>query len=260
MIYALGDVHGQLDQLERALSLIEADGGAEAKLYLVGDLVDRGADSKGVIQRIMDGQAAGKPWSCVLGNHDLMFHQFAETGRVAHPEIKSGKTWLHKALGGMTTLASYMIGAEIDHPDWPGWEAAKADGLDPASPSLIQNLNDAAKSHVPQEHLDWIAARPLFLKAPHDMIVVHAGIRPGVPLSDQAQSDLLWIREDWLDYDARLDHLYVHGHTALDFPQHHGNRINIDGGAGHGRALVPVVRDGADWFTLDENGRTPLVP
>jgi serine/threonine protein phosphatase 1 len=54
--------------------------------------------------------------------------------------------------------------------------------------------------------------------------------------------------------------MYVHGHTALDFPQHHGNRINIDGGAGYGRPLVPTLFDGAGWFTLDDNGRTPLHP
>jgi serine/threonine protein phosphatase 1 len=260
MFYAIGDVHGQIEQLDRALALIEADGGPDAEIFFVGDLVDRGPDSRGVIQRLIDGQASGKYWSCILGNHDLMFHQFVNHGIVSHSEIKSGKTWLHKALGGVNTLASYMDGVDIDHPDWPGWEAAKADGLDPASPSLIEAIQDAAKAHVPLGHLNWIASMSLFAEGPMDVIFVHAGIRPGVQLRDQAQSDLIWIREGWLDHTAPHKHMYVHGHTALEFPQHHGNRINIDGGAGYGRPLVPVAFDGTDWFTLDESGRTPLVP
>lgn len=260
MFYALGDIHGQKAQFDRALALIDADGGADEALYLVGDLVDRGPDSRGVIEAIMAGQRAGKPWHCILGNHDLMFHQFVKTAKVQHPEILSGKTWLHRGLGGVMTLASYMDGAELDHPEWTGWAHAKENGLDPASPSLLRALSEAAQNAVPPDHLDWIASLPLFAKAPWNHMFVHAGIRPGVPLHDQAQSDLLWIRDSWLDHEGALDVLYVHGHTALDFPKHHGNRINLDGGAGYGRPLVPCGFDGESWFTLNEDGRSPLTP
>lgn len=260
MFYALGDVHGQIDQLNRALALIETDGGPEAQVQFVGDLVDRGPDSKGVIQHIIDGQAAGKPWSCILGNHDLMFYQFVTEGIVSHSEISSDKTWLNKSLGGMITLASYLDGVDIDHPDWPGWDAAKADGVDPAPPSLIAALQEQAKAHVPAEHLDWIASLDLYREAPDDIVFVHAGIRPGVALPDQARTDLVWIRTGWLDHTAPHDVMFVHGHTALEFPQHHGNRINIDAGAGYGRPLVPLCYDSGAWFTLDESGRTPLLP
>lgn len=260
MFYALGDIHGQQEQLDRALLLIEADGGADAELFFVGDFVDRGANSKSVIQTIMDGQNAGKPWYCTLGNHDLMFHQFVKTANVHHPEILSGKTWLHHRLGGVRTLASYMEGTELDHPEWISWDHAKEHGLDPASPSLIAALSDAAKGAVPLGHLNWIASMSMFVEASYNHIFVHAGIKPGVPLRDQTQSDLIWIRDGWLDHTAPLDFMFVHGHTALDFPQHHGNRINIDGGAGYGRPLVPTGFDGTGWFTLDETGRTPLVP
>ena len=260
MFYALGDVHGQIAQLDRALALIDADGGCDVDLYFVGDLVDRGPDSRGVIQTIIDGQNAGKPWHCILGNHDLMFHQFVTTETVMHSEILSGKTWLHHRLGGVWTLASYMNGIELNHPDWISWTHAKEHGLDPASGSLLAAFSDAAKDAVPAAHLDWIAALPLFLKAPRDHIFVHAGIRPNVPMDDQAQSDLIWIRDGWLDYGGDLDAMYVHGHTARDFPQHHGNRINIDGGVGYGRPLVPTLFNDAGWFTLDDNGRTPLLP
>lgn len=258
MFYALGDIHGQTSQLNRALALIEADGGADADLFFVGDLVDRGPDSRGVIQTIMDGQNAGKPWVCILGNHDLMFHQFVTTANVLHPEILSGKSWLHHRLGGCTTLASYMDGTDIDHPEWISWDHAKEHGLDPASLSLLNALSDAAKTAIPKDHLDWIASLPLYIDAPQDHVFVHAGIRPGVALPDQTQSDLIWIRDGWLDHADPHEVMYVHGHTALDAPQHHGNRINLDGGAGYGRPLVPAVFDGATWFTLDEAGRMLL--
>jgi serine/threonine protein phosphatase 1 len=153
-----------------------------------------------------------------------------------------------------------MEDTELDHPEWISWEHAKEHGLDPASPSLLQALSDAAKEAVPLSHLNWIASMPMFIEARWDHVFVHAGIRPGVALRDQTQSDLLWIRDGWLDNTDQHDFMFVHGHTALDFPQHHGNRINLDGGAGYGRLLVPAGFDGTSWFTLDETGRTPLVP
>ena len=260
MFYALGDVHGQQAQLDRALALIAADGGASAPLSFVGDLVDRGLDSRGVIQTIMDGQTAGKPWHCILGNHDLMFLQFVRSAQVIHPEILSRKSWLHHRLGGVRTLQSYMGKVELDHPEWISWEHAHEHGLDPASDSLLDALSNAAKDLVPSEHLDWIENLPLYLDAPEGHRIVHAGIRPGVAMSAQSRSDLIWIRDGWLDHDGPLDRMYIHGHTALEFPQHHGNRINIDGGAAYGRPVVPTVFDGKGWFTLDEYGRTPLVP
>ena len=260
MFYALGDIHGQKAQLDRALALIENDGGAGAEIFFVGDLVDRGPDSRAVIQMIMDGQNAGKPWSCILGNHDYMFHQFVQTGRVLHSEIKSSKSWLHQRLGGVTTLASYMRDQEIDHPDWVSWDHAIEHGLDPASPSFLTALSQTAQKVIPSNHLDWIASLPLFVEAPDNHMIVHAGIRPGVAMRDQTHSDLTWIRDGWLDDCTPHEFMFVHGHTALEFPQHHGNRINIDGGAAFGRPLVPCGFDGKNWFTLDETGRSSLRP
>lgn len=260
MFYALGDIHGQLEQLHDALALIETDGGANEPLYFVGDLVDRGLNSRAVIQTIIDGQDAGKPWHCILGNHDLMFHQFVTTAKVHHAEILSRKSWLHHRLGGIRTLADYIGDTELNHPEWISWEHAMEHGLDPASPDLLRKLSDVAKIRVDQHHLDWIAKLPLIAHAPDNHVFVHAGIRPGIALADQTQSDLIWIRDDWLDYDGPLPHMIVHGHTALDFPQHHTNRINLDGGSGYGRRLVPSVYENGQWFTLDQSGRTALTP
>lgn len=261
MFYVLGDIHGYLDKFDRGLSLIEADGGKDAPLYFVGDFVDRGPDSRAVIQKIMDAQAAGRDWQAILGNHDLMFHQFVETAKNIHDEMRPDLSWTNRRLGGMNTLASYMSEVSVDHPEWQGWDHAIEHGLgDDTSLGLIEAVSQAARATVSKEHLDWIINLPLYLWAPDNHLFVHAGIKPGVAMDKQSRSDLVWIRDGWLDYEGELDAMVVHGHTALEFPIHHGNRINLDGGAGRGRTLVPAVYDGGNWFTLDENGRTPLVP
>ncbi|MCF2905905.1 metallophosphoesterase [Octadecabacter sp. CECT 8868] len=259
MFYCIGDIHGYSDQLERALALIEADGGADAPIVFLGDYVDRGPDSNGVIQRLMDGQAAGKPWTCLIGNHDLMFWRFMTHGIVNDAHILSGKGWLHHRLGGPNTLASYVELPEFNHPAGGGMDTLLQEGLDPTPPALLAELLQAARDRVPKAHLDWIEAQPRIHQA-HGHIFVHAGIRPGISLDKQDEADLTWIRDGWLESEADHGAVVVHGHTALEFPKHHGNRINLDAGAGYGRTLVPAVCDEGDWFTLDEDGRTGLRP
>ena len=263
MFYVLGDIHGFLDKLDRGLSLIKADGGKDAPLYFVGDFVDRGPDSKAVIQKIMDAQSAGRPWQAVLGNHDLMFYEFVKTGRNRFdPELRADLSWTNNRLGGMTTLYSYMKDTPIDHPEWENWDHVLEHGLgNEASDGLLDTIAEAArKNDALLEHLEWLINLPLQIEGPDNHLFVHAGIRPGVALADQTRDDLVWIRDGWLDYEGPLDQMVVHGHTALDFPVHHGNRINLDAGAGRGRTLVPAVYGDGKWFTLDENGRTPLTP
>ncbi|MEL6957508.1 MAG: metallophosphoesterase [Pseudomonadota bacterium] len=247
MLYAIGDIHGYTDQLDRALGLIDADGGSDAPIVFVGDYVDRGPDGKGVIEALMAGQAAGKPWTCLMGNHDIMFWRFVTQGIWQDRMIKSGKGWLHHRLGGNTTLMSYLTDLDL------------ADGLDPLTPEDIARLQPLAREAVPQSHLDWIETGPRTYMA-NGYLFVHAGLRVGVPLDQQKEEDLIWIRDGWLDHEGPLNPPVVHGHTAIDFPQHHGNRINLDGGAGYGRTLVPAVLENGQWFTLDEAGRTPLLP
>ncbi|KNG93835.1 metallophosphoesterase family protein [Pseudaestuariivita atlantica] len=239
-IYAIGDIHGQIDMLEEALDLIAADGGADARIIFLGDLCDRGPDSRAVIERVRSGiEDQGRNWACVLGNHDLMFRTFVETGADGPPRLHAkGLTWTNPRLGGLTTLASYGIDTE----DAPTAEMQKA-----------------AAQAVDPAHLRFIDSLPLYLSE-GDCLFVHAGIRPHVPLSDQVEDDLVWIREGWLDFDGALPWLVVHGHTALDIAQHHGNRVNLDSGAGYGRPLTAAVFEGDKVWTLSAHGRARLLP
>jgi serine/threonine protein phosphatase 1 len=91
-------------------------------------------------------------------------------------------------------------------------------------------------------------------------LFVHAGIRPGVALSHQDPMDLMWIREGFLDYEGPHPWLVVHGHTALEFPQYFGNRVDLDAGAGHGRPLWPAVFEGTNGWLLSTAGRIALCP
>lgn len=236
-VYAIGDIHGHSDKLRAALALIEADGGPDAPVVVLGDLVDRGPDSRGVIDTLIAGIAAGRDWTVLLGNHDRMFLDFLTEGRVLNPQVKSGRSWMNPALGGLATLASY--------------------GLDPES--AVEALFDAAQCAVPGDHRAFLSGLPRFHhRGAH--LFVHAGIRPGVPLAAQDEDDLIWIREPFLSHTDPFDWLVVHGHTALDAPCHHGNRINLDGGAGYGRALGVARLDGRSAALLRPEGPLALLP
>ncbi|MEB8389111.1 metallophosphoesterase family protein [Rhodobacteraceae bacterium KMM 6894] len=232
MIYAIGDIHGQKAQLDRALALIEADGGRDAPVVMLGDLVDRGPDSRGVIDALIAGQAAGRDWTVLQGNHDQLFLDYLELGRVHSPLVKSGRSWLSHPIGGLETLASYGL----------------------SEPDV-----DATRAAVPKAHADFLRALPR-LHQVDDLLFVHAGIDPKLPLEWQDPDELIWIREPFLTYTDPLPWLVVHGHTAIDHPSHHGNRVNLDGGAGYGRPLIPAVIEGGKVWLLTDAGRVPLRP
>ncbi len=236
-IYAIGDIHGQLDMLEEALALIEADGGADAHIIFLGDYVDRGADSKAVIERLIQGKAAGKPWRFLKGNHDRLFEWFMEPVPRHDPHLLVGYHWLHERLGGTTTLASY--------------------GVDVGERRRLFAVHAEAQEAVPFSHKRFlqdceisISHGPLFF--------CHAGVRPGVALQDQAEDDLVWIRDEFGN-DTR-DHgaLVVHGHTPVDKPLHAGNHVNLDTGAGYGKPLTVAVFEGTKINVLTKAGRLPL--
>ncbi len=237
MLYAIADSHGFLGSLKVALTRIRADGGADAPVVFLGDYVDRGPDSRGVIDLLIGGLDKGRPWTCLMGNHDRMFARFLDDATHHDDHILSHKSWLSTSLGGARTLESYGIADAADRP--------------------VAEVHAEARDKVPAAHRAFLGALRTYHET-DEHIFVHAGIRPGVPMAEQDEDDLVWIRDPFL-FDPR-DHgkLVVHGHTAVRWPEAHANRINLDGGAGFGKPLTPAVWDGTDWFLLTENGREPF--
>ncbi len=242
-LYAIGDIHGHLKLLHGAHALIAADraacGDTRAPVVHIGDLVDRGPDSAGVIADLMQGQAEGQPWHVLKGNHDRMFVNFLTDPWARDTGLRSDLTWLHPRLGGSQTLASYGLREPGDRP--------------------VDKVHPEALAAVPQAQRDWLNDLPTYLLL-GDVLFVHAGIRPGVDLRDQTEDDLLWIRAGFLE--DRRDHgaLVVHGHTAISDATHYGNRLNIDSSAAYGGPLSAVVIEGHDAWLLTPKGRQRLAP
>lgn len=239
-VYAIGDIHGYLDQLEAAHDRIARDraetGDAAAPVVHLGDLVDRGPDSRGVIDFLIRGLARGEPWIVLAGNHDRIFAQ--QIGVLPGGDFRFS-SWASDMMGGRETLASY--GAEFS-----AWRSASAN-----RERLVAAVTDA--------HRAFLKDLRLYHETP-DVLFVHAGVRPGLALSEQIEEDLVWIRGEFL-HDPR-DHgwLVVHGHTPVEAPMHCGNRINLDSGAGYGRPLTAAVFEGRDCFILEADGRRKLDP
>ncbi len=238
-IYAIGDIHGQQAELLRALQLVEADGGPDAEIVFIGDYTDRGPASAAVLDTLITGQAAGKPWTCLKGNHDRMFSWFMQDYPKHDAHLMIELYWLHPRLGGETTLASYGV------------------AMKPTDRQLA--VHAKAREAVPQAHLDFLDGLPLCHETDAHFFA-HAGIRPGVPLADQTEHDLLWIRKEFHIDTRPHPKLVVHGHTPVKQATYYGNRINIDAGAGYGRPLTAIVLEGLDCWSLTDKGRVPLRP
>lgn len=238
-LYAIGDIHGQLAELERALSLIEADGGADAEIVFLGDYTDRGPESAGVMDLLIKGQTAARNWRFLKGNHDRMFEWFMDPYPRHEAYLPIELHWLHPRLGGDTTLASY--------------------GLKFTPQSRMLSVHAEALKAVPSAHLDFIKSLPLTHET-DALYFCHAGIKPGVPLADQDEEDLLWIRKEFHKDTCVHPKIIVHGHTPVDQATHYGNRINLDTGAGYGKPLTAAVFEGAACWRLTASGRVALTP
>ncbi|RNF34980.1 metallophosphoesterase [Paracoccus methylarcula] len=237
-LYAIGDIHGQLELLKGAHARIMRDGGRDALIVHVGDLIDRGPDSRGVVEYLSRGQRDGRSWIVTRGNHDRFLANFLRDPDWIDPGLSSPEHWVdHPGLGAAATLASY--------------------GVDPTLPR--DRLHAETQRAVPPEDAVFLSSLPLWFLHPL-ALVVHAGIRPGIDLQDQAELDLVWIRKGFLESDADHGPLVVHGHTAIRSTTHYGNRLNIDGGAAYGRDLCAVVIEPEGAWLLTDEGRAPLLP
>ncbi len=239
-VYAIGDVHGQLEMLQGAHDRIAADkaacGDPGAMVVHLGDLNDRGPDTAGVLQFLIDGPDRGEPWRFVQGNHDALMAKFIELDPNS-AEFEKARWWLSGNMGGRTTLASYGV----------------RDVFDPveAQKQFLATL--------PPSHREFLGDLEPYFET-DNLTFVHAGIRPGVPMPAQTEEDLTWIREPFLSDTRDHGKLIVHGHTPVEVPMHCGNRVNLDTGAGHFRPLTAAVFEGRQCFILEEDGRRELLP
>lgn len=235
-LYVIGDIHGQLDMLKAAHERIFSDGGKDAHIAHVGDLVDRGPDSRGVIEYLRQNIFAARPWIVVKGNHDRFLERFLTEPDWIDSCLAEPVHWTERpGLGAAATLASY--------------------GVDVALPR--DKLFSAASRAVPSKHLAFLRGLPLWYEHPL-AVVVHAGIRPEMAFKNQVENDLLWIRREFLEYEKSHGPLIIHGHTSIDTATHYGNRLNVDGGAGYGRPLCAVVLEDDNIWQLTGDGREPI--
>lgn len=225
-VYAIGDVHGCRDLLDRLVDAILQDNsvrgdGAEVHIVLLGDLVDRGPDSAGVVAKVM---AMAERWphlECLMGNHEEVFLSALSGEKRALRVFREM---------GRATLLSYGIDAELIDT-----------GEDRA-------LHEAMLAQVPERHRDFLAARPDSLVL-GDYCFVHAGIQPGVPLEEQDGRDMRWIRRPFLRSRLQHSHMIVHGHSITAEVDQAASRIGIDTGAYASGHLTAVGLEGTDrWF------------
>lgn len=242
-IYAIGDIHGHLTLLQGAHDLIERDrtahGSADAPIIHIGDLVDRGPDNPGVLRYLREGVARGENWQVLMGNHDRLLLNFIRQPDWHDPGLRPGLTYLHPLIGGSATLQSY--------------------GVDKSALDDLNLARQQAAALIPQADLDFIAARPRLIDMGAQLFV-HAGMRPGVPIAQQTEDDLLWIRDPFLSDPRDHGPLIVHGHTALPIAIQYRNRLNLDSSAAYGGPLSAVVLEGRKAWLLTHAGRAQLVP
>lgn len=209
-IYAIGDIHGRADLLDKLVNDIARDAAEGAYrdrpiLVFLGDYVDRGFQSKDVIDLLLSERLSPFETYFLKGNHEAALLQFLD-------EPSFGPRWCE--FGGAETLVSYGVRPPRMRTATDEWAAA--------SKALHQAL--------PPQHLDFLRRLKLSVRL-GDYLFAHAGVRPGVDLALQSEQDLLWIREDFLNDTRRLGAVVVHGHTPVAQPHRDFRRIGIDTGA-----------------------------
>jgi Calcineurin-like phosphoesterase len=206
-IYAVGDIHGRADLLNQLFSRIDCDLSAypvhEALHVFLGDYIDRGKDSAGVLDLLIS-RGNAHQLCCLKGNHEIFLAEFLENPSLLKP-------WAQ--YGALATLVSY--------------------GLKPApnaSSKEQSELSCSLRKAIPESHYRFLNDLKLSFCC-GDYYFVHAGVRPHTPLAAQQEEDLLWIRDEFLLHEEPFEKSMVHGHAPVREPEVRPNRINIDTGA-----------------------------
>lgn len=223
-IYAIGDIHGRADLLQALHDKIveHARHAANARKCIVylGDYIDRGLQSKQVIDLLLEGAPDGLEAVHLKGNHEDLMSRFLDDSRI-------GPAWI--ANGGGATLYSYGVRTLERENEM----------------NRLNHLRIQLHERLPDQHLQFLRA----LKLRHvegDYFFVHAGVRPGVALEEQRAEDMLWIRGLFLNDERDHSKIVVHGHTITDAPEVRSNRIGIDTGAYATGVLTCLVLDGTE--------------
>jgi len=215
-VYAVGDIHGRLDLLEALAAAIEEDHAsltpADATFILLGDLVDRGPASAGVVRFARDWQRRCKV-RILAGNHEEMFLKSFENVDILRHFLRHG---------GKDTLFSYGVTRKE-------YQVA-----------TVEDVQKLMALHVPAEDRAYISGFEDMIEI-GDYVFVHAGIDPAVPIDQQKTADLRWIREPFLSHPDSFGPVVVHGHTITDDPVDNGNRVGIDTGAYASGRLTALV-------------------
>ncbi|MHB8068083.1 MAG: metallophosphoesterase family protein [Desulfobaccales bacterium] len=209
-IYAVGDIHGCLDQLEMLLDEVQPDLEKDILLF-VGDYIDRGPDSQGVVDYVLKLQQKypREHVVCLKGNHETMFLDF----------LQGRERELFLFNGGLNTLRDY----------WgDNWDMKK---------ELV----------LPRDHASFYRELRLYYETP-DYIFVHGGLKPGLPLVEQEEKDLLWIRGEFITSIEDFGRLVVFGHTPFKSPLVMPNKIGIDTGAVYGNFLTCLKLPQKEFF------------
>lgn len=214
--YVIGDIHGRLDLFDALVEAIEADiaeqPDADVTIVLLGDLIDRGPESAGVIERARQWQQT-RSVRILAGNHEEMFLESFEDIEVLRHFLKHG---------GRETILSF------------GLPVKEYRALD------LEELSDRLPQIVPDETRQYVAGFEEMIEA-GDYLFVHAGINPELDIESQKRSDLLWIRERFLRHKGPFPKVVVHGHTIFDDIEFKRDRIGLDTGAFRSGVLTALV-------------------
>lgn len=226
--YVVGDVHGRLDLLENLLARIHAElqrsPAEKTTLVFVGDLIDRGPSSAQVLERLRTYQRPGINTVFLLGNHEEVLL------RILGGDAQLITKW--RWFGGSECLQSY--------------------GVDPKELKHVNYAEALAivRRAIPREHVKFLESFSDSCQF-GDYLFVHAGIRPGIPIDEQSQADMRWIREPFLLDDSDHGVIVVHGHTISDEVEQRPNRIGIDTGAYRSGTLTALAIEGTDRWLVD---------
>jgi serine/threonine protein phosphatase 1 len=226
VIYAIGDIHGRLDLLMDLESMIVRDAASRHAdrrvIVYLGDYVDRGYQTRGVLDHLLADGPDGFERVFIRGNHEAFLLRFLGDSSVA-------RQWFSN--GGVETLMSYGVESSMSAEDAP-W------------------VQGEFRHAFPETHRAFLESMPVIHRE-GGYAFVHAGVRPGVTLDEQDPDDLLWIRSEFLDDTADHGAVIVHGHTVVEAPVDRPNRIGVDTGAYATGRLTCVVLQGHERAFLE---------